>query len=83
MENKSQIDLTNIVAPILKGNKFDLSKNPNSESFFTPTNNSFYGFCIPMHVFADYITGHDNAIDTVDIPHEDLTNQKLIDNGKA
>lgn len=71
-----QLDLTKFAKSIFEGNdEFNLLKNPNLEKHFEPIPNSFYGFAIDMNVFKQ---GIETPVITIDIPYEDLTDQKLI-----
>ncbi len=63
-------DLTKIAKNALKNHVFDINKNPNEENHFKPIPNQFYGFCIVVPEF--------EFPETIDVEHEDVTNQKLI-----
>lgn len=76
----AQLNLTKFAKSIFEGNdEFNLLKNPNEAKHFEPIPNSFYGFAIDMNAFKQ---GIEIPVRTIDIPYEDLTDQKFIENGK-
>lgn len=85
--NQSQntsIDLTNFTKDLFSDKvEYDLNKDPNSESFFEPIPNNFYGFCIPIPAFSfsgDCVESDVIVIDfpdTIDIEFEDVTIKKI------
>lgn len=75
---QSTLDLTNFVKDL----KIERGVRPlidnHREKHFEPIPNGFYGFSIDL---SDMCWRHDGVPveETIDIPYEDLTNQKLIE----
>jgi|GEM_PF-5974475 hypothetical protein len=82
---QSNLDLTNFVKDLkISDNPFGFKDAVESDTYFVPIPNNFYGFHIDVKdLFSDMASNMQNEINTVDIDYEDLSNQKLIGNEQA
>lgn len=78
--NLSTLDLTQFVKDLkLNDNPFGFKDAVESDTYFTPVPNGFYGFSIDVKdLFSPVCEKMDRELNTIDIDFEDLTNQKLI-----
>lgn len=68
------LDLTQFVKDLKIEKGIRPLQSLNNEKHFEPIPNNFYGF----HIDITDIFSHISVVETIDIEHEDLTNQKLI-----
>lgn len=83
-QSQQPLDLTLFTKELFSEHAtFDLEKNPNSESYFEPIPNGFYGFAIPIPFYWPPLThiGDEGIIyqkpETLDIDFEDVTHKKI------
>lgn len=72
----ASLDLTNFVKDLkINDNPFGFKDAVESDTYFVPVPNNFYGFHIDLEDLF-------SPIKTEDIDYEDLTNQKFISDAK-